>query len=177
MRLSRYAAGARPLLTLSDLANIGEILGGLAVLISLAYLIIEVRRNTKTARSTSAWDSAVALGELCEGISHSPQLSGLVIRAVDKDSTVDDFTSEEFSQYFLFCRSVFFKYEAQWYLWKEGTLSDEMWQIRRRWAKGFISHPMPGRVWEIEKKQHQYAPGFFDSIDSAESPGGVSVSK
>jgi len=162
-------------LTLSDLANIGEIFGGLAVLVSLIYLIMEVRRNTKTARSTSAWDSAVALGELCEGLSHSPQLSDLVVRAVDEDATLDDFTSEEFSQYFLFCRSVFFKYEAQWYLWKEGTLSDEMWQNRRRWAKAFVSHTLPGRVWEIEKGRHQFASGFFNSIDSAESPGSVSV--
>ena len=162
-------------MTLSDLANIGEALGGVAVLVSLVYLIFEVRRNTNTARSESAWNSAVALGELCEGISHNPQLSELVIRAVDEDSRPEDLTPEEFSQYFLFCRSLFFKYEAQWYLWREGTLSDEMWQNRRRWGKAFISHPVPARVWEIEKKQHQYTAGFMESIDSADSSVNISI--
>ena len=162
-------------MTLSEFANIGETLGGLAVLVSVVYLIVEVRRNTKTARSTSAWNSAVALGELCEGISHNPQLSELVVRAIDEGVRPEDLTAEEFSQYFLFCRSVFFKYEAQWYLWREGTLSDEMWQNRRRWAKAFVLHPVPGRVWEIEKEQFQYTAGFFDSIDSAESRGALSV--
>ncbi len=113
-------------MTLSELANLGETLGGLAVLVSIVYLILEVRRNTKTARSTSAWNSAVALGELCEGASHNPQLSELIVWAVDEGARPEDLAPEEFSQYFLFCRGVFFKYEAQWTLWKEGTLSDEM---------------------------------------------------
>ena len=162
-------------MTLSELANVGEALGGVAVLVSRLYLIVEVRRNTATAKSTAVWDSSVALAELCEGLSHNAGLSELVVRGVDEGVSADDLTPEEFAQYFLFCRSVFFKYEAQWYLWKAGTLSDEMWQNRRRWAKSFVSHPLPGRVWEIEKQQHQYANGFFESIDSVEAATPVSV--
>ena len=162
-------------MTLSELANIGETLGGLAVLVSLIYLIFEVRRNTKTARSESAWNSAVALGELCEGLSQNPQMSELVIRAVDEGVRPEDLTTEEFAQYFLFCRGLLFKYEAQWYLWKEGTLSDEMWQNRRKWAKAWVSHPVPGRAWEIEKEQHQFTPGFIESIESADGFGSIAI--
>ena len=154
-------------MTLSELANLGEALGGVAVLISLIYLILEVRRSTKTAKSASAWNATVALAELCEGISHDRELSALVIRASDEASNPEDLTTEEFAQYFMFFRSVFFKYEAQYFLWKEGTLSDEMWQYRRSWAKSFVSLPVPARVWEIEKEHHQYSTGFFESIDSA----------
>ncbi|MCB1687847.1 MAG: hypothetical protein KDI33_05155 [Halioglobus sp.] len=154
-------------MTLSDLANIGETFGGLAVLVSLIYLILEVRRNTRTAKSTAAWNATVALGELCEGMSQDRELSTLVIRASTEDCRFEDLSEEEIAQYFMFFRSVFFKYEAQWYLWRDGTLSDEMWQNRRRWAKSFVSLPVPARMWEIEKNQHQYAPGLFESIDSA----------
>ena len=48
-------------MTLEQLANIGEALGGVAVLVSLIYLIIELRRSTRTARSSNAWNSTVAL--------------------------------------------------------------------------------------------------------------------
>jgi hypothetical protein len=162
-------------LTLSELANVGETLGGLAVLVSLIYLILEVRRNTRTAESTAAWNATVTLGELCEGISHNPSLSALVVRASDESFSPDDLTEEELAQYFLFFRSVFFKYEAQWYLWKAGTLSDEMWQNRRTWAKSFVSLPVPSRIWEIEKQHHQYSSGFFESIDSATAAGSLAV--
>ena len=154
-------------MTLSDLANIGETFGGLAVLVSLIYLILEVRRNTRTAKSTAAWNATVALGELCEAMSQDRELSTLVLRASTEDCRFEDLSEEEIAQYFMFFRSVFFKYEAQWYLWRDGTLSDEMWQNRRRWAKSFVSLPVPARMWEIEKSQHQYAPGLFESIDSA----------
>jgi hypothetical protein len=45
-------------MTLEQLANIGEALGGMAVLVSLIYLIIELRRGTKTAR---IWPNSVKL--------------------------------------------------------------------------------------------------------------------
>lgn len=115
-------------MTLSELANIGETLGGLAVLVSLCYLIIEIRRSTRTAKSASAWNATVTLAELCEGLSHNRELSALIVQSSTETSRREDLTDEEFSQYFLFFRSLFFKYEAQWYLWREGTLSDEMWE-------------------------------------------------
>jgi hypothetical protein len=161
---------------LAELANVGEALSGLAVLVSLVYLTVEVRKNTKTARSTASWNATVALGELCEGISHNAQLSALVVHGAGAESRPEDLSDDEFAQYFLFFRSVFFKYEAQWYLWKDGTLSDEMWENRRKWAKTFVSLPVPARVWQIEKDHHQYSAGFFESIDSATPSGDLSVS-
>jgi hypothetical protein len=142
--------------TLAELGNVGEALSGVAVLVSLIYLIFELRRNTRTMRTNSAWNSTVALAELCEMIAPSPQLSELCVRALDPDTDPEDLTPGEFAQFFFVCRSVLYKYEAQWFLWSEGSLSDEMWQNRRRWAKAFVSLPVPGRVWEREMDQHQY---------------------
>ena len=162
-------------MTLSEFANIGETLGGLAVLVSLFYLILELRRSTKTARSAAAWNATVALAELCEGLSHNRELSALIVQNGGEDSRREDMTDEEFSQYFLFFRSVMFKYEAQWYLWREGTLSDEMWQNRRKWAKSFVSLPVPGHAWVIDKQHHQYSAAFVESIDSATASGNLEV--
>ncbi|MCX2983115.1 hypothetical protein EYC98_19815 [Halieaceae bacterium IMCC14734] len=130
-------------MTLAELGNLGEALSGVAVLVSLIYLIVELRRNTRTARSNSAWNSTVALAELCEVIADNPHLSELVMKCHSPDTKLEDFTTAEFAQWFFVCRSVLYKYEAQWFLWSEGSLSDEMWQNRRRWAKAFISLPIP----------------------------------
>lgn len=162
-------------MTLSELANVGEILGGLAVLVSIIYLILEVRRNTRTARSAAAWNATVTLAELCEGLSHNRELSALIIRSLDEDARPEDLTPEEFAEFLMFFRSVFFKYEAQWYLWKEGTLTDEMWENRRSWAKSFVSLPVPASFWGIEKKHHQFSAGFFESIDSATASSKLEV--
>ena len=154
-------------MTLEQLANIGEALGGIAVVISLIYLIIELRRNTRSIQTAAAWNADISLAELNEGLSHSPQLSELTMRALDPQTQPEDLTPGEFAQFMLVSRSVLQKYQAQWWLWKRGSLSDEVWQLRRSWAKAFVSLPVPGRIWEREGDQHQFADGFVESINSA----------
>ncbi len=62
------------------MGSLGEALSGAAVLFSLVYLIFEVRRNTKATPSNSAWNSTVALAELCEAIGNNPQMAELVMK-------------------------------------------------------------------------------------------------
>ncbi len=162
-------------MTLSEFGSLGEALSGIAVIFSLLYLIIEVRRNTRATRSGSAWNSTVALAELCEIIANNPQLAELCMRSLDEHVQPDELTPEEFSQIFFVARSVLYKYEAQWYLWREGSLSEEMWQNRRRWAKSWVSLPVPRIIWEMEKQQHQYAAGFIESIDSMVVSANLSI--
>jgi hypothetical protein len=45
-------------MTLEDWANIGEIVGGVAVIISLLYLAWQIRQNTKAVRATAV-DSSI----------------------------------------------------------------------------------------------------------------------
>ena len=162
-------------MTLAELGNLGEALSGAAVLVSLVYLIVEVRRNTRATRSNSAWNSTVALAELCEVIGNNPQMADLVMRAHDQNTNPEDLTATEFAQNHFIARSVLYKYEAQWYLWREGSLSDEMWQNRRRWAKSYVSLPVGARVWALEKLQHQYSEGFIESIDSMSERGDLRI--
>jgi hypothetical protein len=48
-------------MTLEQLANIGETLGGVAVLVSLIYVIIELRRNTRSVQTAAAWNADISL--------------------------------------------------------------------------------------------------------------------
>ena len=162
-------------MTLESLANIGEALGGIAVLISLVYLVLEVRRNTKSVRASSAWNADVALSTLNEGIAQNPQLSELCVRAMSPETKPEDFTSEEYAQIFFIVRAVLQKYQAQWALWREGTLSEDMWQNRRAWAKAFISLPIPAKLWESEKLQNQYIAEFVESIESMEQLSEINI--
>jgi hypothetical protein len=160
--------------TLETFANFAEVFGGLAVLVSLLYAILEIRRNTRAVRASSAWSSDVSLAELNEGIAHNAQLSELVTRAMEAETRPEDLSPAEFGQLFVLYRAVLQKYQAQWFLWTEGHLPDEMWQNRRRWARSFVALPVPARIWELETNQHQYAAGFVESINSMEADSNLS---
>lgn len=95
------------------------------------------------------------------------------MRVMDPETAPEDLAPAEFAQAFVLTRAVLQKYQGQWALWQEGILPDEMWQNRRRWAKSLVSLPVPGRIWERETDQHQYADGFVESINSASSSGNL----
>lgn len=170
-------AGAAFALTLEDLANVGEIFGGLAVLISLVYLILEVRRNTSSVRSSAAWNSDVAFAEMNEELSQNPQLAELCMRALNADAIPEDFTPSEWAQLFYVSRACLQKTQAQWYLWTEGSLPDDLWQNRQKWAKAFVSLPVIAQFWEIERDQHVYVSAFVDAIESATLSGNLDFSR
>ncbi len=45
-------------MTIQDLANLGETIGGFGVVISLLYLAVQIRQNTRAVRSSSYHQAA-----------------------------------------------------------------------------------------------------------------------
>ena len=54
-------------MTLQDLGNIGELVGGFAVVISLIYLAIQVRQNTQQMQENSRVSRLLMLGLVAIG--------------------------------------------------------------------------------------------------------------
>ncbi len=119
-------------MSLEEVAMMGEALSGLAVFVSLIYLIFELKRTNKSVRTAAAWNADISLAELNEVVMQSPQLSELAMRALDPQTNPEDLSEAEFAQIFLLTRAVLQKYQAQWSMWVQGSLTDEMWQNRRR---------------------------------------------
>ena len=57
-------------MTLANLANIGEFIGGIAVIVSLIYLALQIRHNTKTVRGSTLQQNTDFWGDF-ESVIHS----------------------------------------------------------------------------------------------------------
>jgi hypothetical protein len=51
-------------MTLASLANVGEFLGGIAVIVSLVYVALQIRQNTKTIRGSTLQQNTDFWGDL-----------------------------------------------------------------------------------------------------------------
>ena len=78
-------------MTISDLASIGSLVSGVAVLISLVYLALQVRQAEKNQRSLMN-QGAVTRGNSSLALFAQPELSDLYARAIGGET---DFTSGE----------------------------------------------------------------------------------
>lgn len=111
-------------MTLQHLANIGEIIGGLAVVLSLFYVGSQIRQNTAAVRSSTAqavhdnhasWYTNLAVnGELTQ-ISISGLRDYAALSELDKARFVATFMA-----FLAFSQTAFHQ-------WRDGSLTPQLW--------------------------------------------------
>ncbi|PHR63062.1 MAG: hypothetical protein COA47_00135 [Robiginitomaculum sp.] len=62
---------------------------------------------------------------------------------------------------------VFQRVEAQYALFENGILNDEVWQLRRRYIRGLINIPLIAEIWQASKANGMFTQAFIAEIDTA----------
>lgn len=80
------------MLTLEDLGNLGEIVGGLAVMISVLYLAVQIRQSSQIARFEAHRALSIAMGSIINDVARDPEMYRIWKVAVDtpEQATYDD---------------------------------------------------------------------------------------
>jgi hypothetical protein len=163
-------------MSIQDWGAIGEIVSGIAVVISLVYLALQMRMNTKTLKANAAWDSEITFGNSNADMARDPLYALLISRASRADSKPEDFTEAETAQLYFGVRAALQIAQAQWWLWRSGNLPDELWEYRRRWARLFVEAPVISPIWQAELEQHVFSQQFVQDILTTERHGELSLS-
>ncbi len=152
-----------------------EVIGALAVLVTLAYLAIQTRDNVRVMRSRAVWDAQVSFVEVNEILGDGGTVSELMYKALSKP---EELSSYEKYLAHRFCRGWFQRMEAQFALYTAGILDEEVWELRRGYAKAILNNPIMKEAWEVDKGNSMFTKAFIESIDStsnADSPGFLGV--
>ncbi len=148
------------IMNLEQLANLGELLGGIAVIASLIYLAIQIRQNTKTVKSST--------------LSVNSQIwTTMLLTLGDKDNVaaftygyfpMENMDPQKFTQFQLQCRALFVSMEQQHYQYTQGTLDADTYEGYARSISNTIL-PFPGfRVyWDMYRED--FSPLFRNHLD------------
>ena len=128
-----------------------EIVGALAVVVSLLYLAFEVRVNTKVLTANSGKDAQLQWAFLNDALWQSPYHMELA-RALDLEASSTDFSPEENQRVFWFARSILQRLESEHFQYEAGLLNDEIWEAHRTWAAGFVTLPVLQEWWMKGKR-------------------------
>ena len=147
-------------MTLSELALLAEVVGGIAVVVSLIYLAVQVRQNTHSVRSatlqsnTALWNSVISnLAEPASAQAYAAGLTG------DKDISPLVYT-----QFFLHCRRIFVAFEDQHFQYCQGVLDEETYKgYERSISKQFLAF-QGFRIWWAQSKD-VFSPRFVKYLD------------
>ena len=148
-------------MTLSELANIGEFLGGMAVIASLVYLAIQIRQNTKTVRGTTLQQNTDFWGDLFLQLA-DPGLTQVFAVGMPGRS---DITPSIYLQFHFIARAMFLGMENQYFQFRNGILDSESYlgyekviRFQLLAYRGFRIH------WE--QNRFAYSPAFVSHIDA-----------
>jgi len=108
---------------LSDWANIAEIIGAVAIIISLIYVSIQVRDNTNAIRSAATNDAATAMQSWYMSIGSNEQTSIVFYNGMTSPDTLN---REQMFQFIMITHAAFLGFQNSFELAEQGTLDPEI---------------------------------------------------
>ena len=148
-------------MTLSQLADLGELVGGVAVVASLVYLAIQVRQNTTTVTASTLHHNTELWASLFTRIAE-PDLAKAYVAGMTGRAEIRPL---EFTQFFLVCRAMFAAFENQYYQMRQGVLDAETYAAYERLISTQALAFRGFRIW-WEMNRSVFSPAFVDHIDA-----------
>lgn len=148
-------------MTLTDLANFGQLVGGIAVVASLLFVGFQIRLNTRANRASTLQMNAdywlAYLTSLADAETSVVYSKGALGR--------EDLSASEFGRFFLICRATFMGCENQHHQYRSGLLDAEAYRGYQATIREQIA-AFPGirAMWELVK--HTYSEDFAAFLDA-----------
>ena len=134
-------------MSLSDLASLGSFVNGLAVLISLIYLALQVRQTKRNQQIAIRHTRATRIVEL-----HLALADLAVADAwLHGSGSPEKITRTEVGQFNNLCRALFFHFEDSFYQREEGLLNDDAFETVVAGVRLSARSPGFRAAWKIAR--------------------------
>jgi hypothetical protein len=158
-------------MTWEAVAAISQALGAIAVVLTVVYLSIQIRKNRLATQSQTYYLTTAAFGQTASSIASSGELSRIYRMGL---STPDRMEEEESFRFALLGISQFRAYENLFYQHRSGFVDEDFWIAHRENILWFF-HRAGMQVWWKEKRL-AFSRSFRDFLESSnptdvESPG------
>ncbi len=152
-------------MTMEYMGNLGSMIGGLAIFVSLLYLAVETRVNTKAIRSAAYHSSAVSMADSTT-LTTDPEIGGVFVKSLQPDR-IEDFSPVEQMQFFSLASQLFLRYEDIYVQFGQGAVPEDLWEMRRRFGRSLLEFPMWKSAWNVFKNSPAFIPAFVEEIEAA----------
>ncbi len=132
-------------MNLNDLANLGQIIGALAVVISLFYVASQIRQNTNAVRSATAQTVHEHFAKWYHLVAADDELSQIVAKGLRDYTSLSEKERVRFIaafMAFLSCsQNAFLK-------WREGLLASPLWMGWQHVIMNLVGAPGGKAFWK-----------------------------
>ena len=131
---------------LESLASLGEIVGAIAVVVSLVYLAVQVRQSTRAQRIENSSRILDRTATMQGALSRDPAMSVLFSKGISDPSQL---TPQERIQFTWAMYEFFGALEFMFLAAKENSIPEEIWQRWSSAAAWWLTFPGVQAWWEV----------------------------
>ena len=110
---------------LSYYANLAEIIGTTAIVVSLIYVAVQIRQNTRATRLTTAQNISHELRAVTVLLATQPETAEMHLKGV---ANVGSLTPTEKHRFYILLSALYRVYENAYYQNREGALDPYVWE-------------------------------------------------
>lgn len=156
-------------MTLNELANVGEFLGGIGVIITLIFVGVQLRQNTRAVQRSSAREAGNALVASVQVYTDSAELSEIILRAFE---SIESLTPVERYRFDSWMYGWMHAHEQEHLASRESSYLDELLAPKRRAIAGYLLSPGGARWWNERRTWFtDYFQSVVDGIVADPPPG------
>ena len=142
----------------------GEFVGGIAVLLTLIYLAVQLRQNTTITRS-SAYQSWIAAHENLFSSLNDEKLARAMVEGLEDTRNLTD---DNWVSFINWLRRYLYMQQAQYYLYRKGVVDKELWDCNLNDMMGIFRFPGVRQYWDVGAKEH-FTNDFVRIVETTKS--------
>lgn len=146
---------------------IAELLGAVGVALTVIYLAIQIRKNTKATHSQTYQLATASLAEMAAIVGTDKELARIFLTGMENPGQLKD---EEFVQFGYLGISLFRRFENVFFQYQSGMIDDDFWTGHRDNILWFFHRPGM-QVWWKDRK-FAFSKSFREFLDKS-TPGEI----
>jgi hypothetical protein len=130
---------------LEALGNIGDFAGGIGVIVTLAYLAVQIRHNTRAARAATLQQWVTMTATVNIALSQSGEFAR-IYRAGCEDSK--HLEPQERTQFNTYCLQVFNAFESLFFQAQQGAVEQAFFESKVQTMRATLTPPGVRSWWD-----------------------------
>jgi hypothetical protein len=152
-------------MNIQDLGAIGELIGSFAVVISLIYVALQLRDNTRSAKATEADEVSKQLQQMTESILRDPLSRRLFKESLLADKSYEDVPTEDRFELHLLLQAAMLLLWRSFKVSKLGKFDEDIWLINMRIATVSYFRSKVFHGWWRDNGRRMFPKDFIELVD------------
>jgi hypothetical protein len=153
-------------LNLQDAESIAEVIGAVAIVVSLIYVGIQVNDNARATRSATANATTAAMSQWYINVGSNAEATRIILDGMTNPETL---TREETAQFVYIFHGLFLEYQAAFYVAEQGALDVELRDLLVNTLAGVREQPGFQKYWS--QRRDIFKPSFRAFVDELIAKG------